>query len=97
AGQGAVVAEAAARHGVRLLSVSRPGYGVSTMSTPSLTAAAADTVELADLLGLEHFAVVGSSGGGPVAIAVAAVAPGRLGLVAAHASPGEHGAGKPEG
>lgn len=96
AGQGAVVAEMAARHGVRLVSVSRPGYGASTMSAPSLGAAAADTLELADRLGLDRFAAMGVSGGGPFAIAVAAAAPHRVGFVAAHASPGEYGAVKPE-
>ncbi len=96
AGQGAVVADAATRQGVRLISVSRPGYGASTMSTPALSAAAADTLELADGLGLDRFAVVGSSGGGPFAVALAAVAPDRIRFVAAHASPGEYGAVKPE-
>jgi pimeloyl-ACP methyl ester carboxylesterase len=96
AGQGLVTADAASRHGVRLIAVSRPGYGASTMSAPSLRAAAADTLELADLLGLERFAVLGASGGGPFALAVAAAAPDRLGFVAAHASPGEYGVVKPE-
>jgi pimeloyl-ACP methyl ester carboxylesterase len=96
AGQGAVIAGAAARQGVRLISVSRPGYGASTMCAPSLTAAASDTLELADQLGFEQFGILGSSGGGPFALAVAAVAPGRVSCVAAHASPGEYGAVKPE-
>jgi pimeloyl-ACP methyl ester carboxylesterase len=96
AGQGAVIADAAARHGVRLISVSRPGYGASTMNAPSLTAAAADSLELADLLGLERFAVLGASGGGPFALAVAAAAPERVAFVAAHASPGEYGVVKPD-
>jgi pimeloyl-ACP methyl ester carboxylesterase len=96
AGQGVVIADAASRQGVRLISVSRPGYGASTMSAPALTAAAVDTLELADQLGFERFGVVGSSGGGPFAVAVAAVAPDRVDFVAAHASPGEYGAVKPE-
>jgi pimeloyl-ACP methyl ester carboxylesterase len=96
AGQGAVIADAATRQGVRLISVSRPGYGASTMSAPSLTAAANDTLALAGRLGLERFGVVGSSGGGPFAVAVAAVAPERVAFVAAHAGPGEYGVVKPE-
>ena len=49
-GQGAVVAEAARSHGVRLIAPSRPGYGGSTMSPPGLARTANDTLELADKL-----------------------------------------------
>jgi pimeloyl-ACP methyl ester carboxylesterase len=82
AGQGSVVAEAARRHGVRLVAVSRPGYGGSTSGPPGLTATASDTVELADQLGLDRFVAMGTSGGGPYALAVAALVPDRVTSVA---------------
>jgi pimeloyl-ACP methyl ester carboxylesterase len=82
AGGGAIVAEAARRHGVRLLATSRPGYGASTTSAPGLASVAADSVDLADQLGLGQFLAMGTSGGGPYALAVGAVAPGRVTSVA---------------
>jgi pimeloyl-ACP methyl ester carboxylesterase len=61
---------AAVQTGTRLVSVSRPGYGGSSaVAHPSLRAAAADAVQLADQLGIESFATVGVSGGAPFAIA----------------------------
>ncbi|MEV0606578.1 alpha/beta hydrolase [Polymorphospora rubra] len=78
---------AAAVAGARLISVSRPGYGGSTaiIGRPTLSVAGRDVAALATLLGLEQYAVVGSSGGGPFAVAAAAVDPQRvraLGVVA---------------
>ncbi|MBB5866864.1 pimeloyl-ACP methyl ester carboxylesterase [Allocatelliglobosispora scoriae] len=72
---------------VRIISVSRPGYGGSTAITdrPTLSAAGRDLADLADSLGLDQYAVVGSSGGGPFAVAAAAADPQRvraLGVVA---------------
>jgi pimeloyl-ACP methyl ester carboxylesterase len=81
-GQAAVVADAARDHGVRLLAPSRPGYGDSTASAPGLASFAADALELADLVGLDRFTTMGLSGGGPFALAVAAVAPERVTSVA---------------
>jgi len=78
AGQGAVVADAVTGYGVRVVAISRPGYGDSTPSPPGLTALAADALELADLLGFDRFHTMGLSGGGPFALAVAAVAPERI-------------------
>ncbi|WP_323096938.1 alpha/beta hydrolase [Intrasporangium sp. YIM S08009] len=69
---------AARRVGVRLVAASRPGYGGTTDTATTLTSVARDTVEVADLLGLEDIAVLGVSGGGPYALAVAAVAPDRV-------------------
>jgi pimeloyl-ACP methyl ester carboxylesterase len=79
--------EAALAAGVRLVSVSRPGYGGSTLPSgaPSLRATGADTAELARQLGLEEYAVLGASGGGPFAVATAVADPERvraLGLAA---------------
>jgi pimeloyl-ACP methyl ester carboxylesterase len=78
AGAGAVVADAARTHGVRLVAISRPGYGASTTSAPGLASVAADSVALADQLGLDRFVAMGGSGGGPYALAVGAVAPDRV-------------------
>lgn len=65
-------AEAAAC-GVELLAVDRWGYGATDApATPSLARYAADAGELADRLGLDRFSVLGISGGGPFATAVAA-------------------------
>jgi pimeloyl-ACP methyl ester carboxylesterase len=80
--------DAAIETGVRLIALNRPGYGGSAMTAglASLRAVGRDTAELARLLGLEAFAVFGSSGGGPYAVATAVVAPEAvraLGLVGA--------------
>ena len=78
--------EAAVAAGVRLVSVSRPGYGGSTPSTtPSLLGTGRDTAALAAALGLEQYAVLGTSGGAPFAVATAVADPRRVravGLVA---------------
>ncbi len=68
--------EAAVEAGVRLVSVSRPGYGGSTtLRTASLLAVGRDTAALANHLGLDDYAVVGCSGGGPFAVATAIADP----------------------
>lgn len=69
---------AARRVGVRLVAASRPGYGGTTDAATTLTSVARDAVEVADLLGLGDLAALGVSGGGPYALALAAVAPGRV-------------------
>ncbi len=61
------------RIGVRLVSYDRPGYGGSTARPDRTVAgAAADVALVADALTLQRFAVLGFSGGGPHALAVAA-------------------------
>ena len=57
----------------------RPGYGGSTRQ-PGRTVASvvADAEALADQLGWERFAVTGGSGGGPHALACAALLPDRV-------------------
>lgn len=72
-------AEYAAREGIRLISVDRPGMGLSSfqpgrhfLDWPD------DVVELADCLHLDRFAVVGVSGGGPYALACVYKIPERL-------------------
>jgi pimeloyl-ACP methyl ester carboxylesterase len=63
----------AAAAGVRLLAVDRPGYGRSDPHAASDEATQADDiVALADAIGVERFAVLGWSSGGPGALAVAA-------------------------
>lgn len=80
--------EAAARRGLRLLGYARPGYGGSTPAPGRTVAdAAGDVEQLADAFGLERFAVMGASGGGPHALACAARLPGRVTGVACLAGP----------
>jgi pimeloyl-ACP methyl ester carboxylesterase len=65
--------------GVRLISLDRPGYGGSTPSTAaSLRRTGTDTAAVAAALGLSDYAVVGQSGGGPFAVATAAVDPSHV-------------------
>jgi pimeloyl-ACP methyl ester carboxylesterase len=65
--------------GVRWLSVDRPGYGGSSpLPGRSVGDAAADTAALADAVGVDRFAVLGASGGGPHALACAAALPDRV-------------------
>lgn len=67
------------RLGVLLISYDRPGYGGSTRHKGRAVADAARDVEsIADELGIERFAVVGRSGGGPHALACAALLPERV-------------------
>ncbi|MFE9576412.1 alpha/beta fold hydrolase [Nocardia sp. NPDC006044] len=70
---------AANARGIRLVSYGRPGYGGSTRLPGRAVAAAAHDVEqIADALGIERFAVMGASGGGPHALACAAGLPDRV-------------------
>lgn len=71
--------EDASKLGIRLISYSRPGYGNSTCHEGrDVKDAASDIAEVADYLGIEKFAVWGFSGGGPHAMACAAMPPGRV-------------------
>lgn len=88
AGCGAVVAEAAADQGVQLIAVSRPGYGTSSPTAPGLASVARDTLALMESLGLSRVGAHGISGGGPFALALAAVAPERVSRVVVSAGPG---------
>jgi pimeloyl-ACP methyl ester carboxylesterase len=86
------VTAAAAARGVRTVSYSRPGYGGSTRSQGRTVAdEAANTEALADHLGASTFLVAGWSGGGPAALACAALLPERVRscAVLAGASPRE--------
>jgi pimeloyl-ACP methyl ester carboxylesterase len=89
-GAGAIVASTAVRHGVRLLAVSRPGYGESADTPPGLASVAEQVGLLADELGIERFGVWGLSGGGPFGLAQAVVTPDRVTrvVVSAGGAPG---------
>lgn len=79
-------AAAATAAGVRLICAARPGYADSSPAEAGISVVARDAVELADHLGLTMFGVLGFSGGGPYAAALAATAQQRvvaLGLLAA--------------
>lgn len=66
-------AEAALAHRLKLIALDRWAYGkTDAPSQPSFAGFAADVREIADLLNLDRFAVLGISGGGPYAAAVAA-------------------------
>lgn len=71
--------EAAAATGFRLVGYDRPGYGQSP-PRPGRTIAdgAVDAVTIADALGFERLATWGFSGGGPFALASAALLPDRV-------------------
>lgn len=64
---------------IRLIGVDRPGIGSSTPHQYSnVLAFAEDLRVIADTLGINHFAVIGLSGGGPYALATAAAMPERV-------------------
>jgi pimeloyl-ACP methyl ester carboxylesterase len=72
--------DAARARGIRLLSYGRPSYGGSTARPGrDIASAAADVAAVADAFGVDRFAVMGSSGGGPRALACAALLAGRVG------------------
>jgi pimeloyl-ACP methyl ester carboxylesterase len=73
--------------GIRLLSYDRPGYGGSTRLAGRTTAdCAADIEAVCDELGLERICVWGISGGGPHALAAAALLPDRIAAAASLAA-----------
>jgi pimeloyl-ACP methyl ester carboxylesterase len=87
----------ATRRGLRIISYSRPGCGLSTPRPESGTAAvvadaATDTAAILDHLGLGEFVTIGWSGGGPSPLACAALMPERCRGVASLASLGPHDA-----
>lgn len=81
--------------GVRLVVPDRPGYGLSTFHRRRTLADWADDVgQLATHLGLDRFAVVGASGGGPHALVCAALLADRVeaaGVIAGVAPVSERG------
>ncbi|MEV6207780.1 alpha/beta hydrolase [Kitasatospora sp. NPDC051914] len=84
---------AAARLGIRFVSYDRPGYGGSTPRPGrDVASAAADTAALATALGIDRFAALGHSGGGPHALACAALLPDRVLAAASIAGLAPYGA-----
>jgi pimeloyl-ACP methyl ester carboxylesterase len=79
--------EDARRRGIRLIGYDRPGYGGSTTHEDrSVADATADVVAIADALDLGRIAGWGISGGGPHALACAALLPDRVVAAASLAS-----------
>jgi pimeloyl-ACP methyl ester carboxylesterase len=75
--------DAAADRGLRLVTYSRPGYGSSTRHEGrSVADCAADVAAIVDKLGADRFFTAGWSGGGPPALATAALLTDRV-IVAA--------------
>ena len=83
----------AAARGIRLVAWDRPGYGgSSTRPGRTVASVAADAVAVADALGIETFRTWGKSGGGPHALACAALLPDRVPAVAILAGVAPYGA-----
>lgn len=82
------IEEALTATGVRLVCADRAGFGGSTHDAArTFTSAAQESVDLLDHLGLDRVRVLGLSGGGPHALAAAALAPDRVRSVDVVASP----------
>ena len=84
---------AAERLGIRWIGYDRPGYGGSTPRPGrDVASAAGDVAAVVGALGVGRFAVLGHSGGGPHALACAALMPGRVTAAAVVSSPAPYGA-----
>jgi pimeloyl-ACP methyl ester carboxylesterase len=67
------------RDGIRFIAYDRPGYGGSTARPGrTIASAAEDAAAVADALKVDRFAVLGHSGGGPHALACAALLQDRI-------------------
>jgi pimeloyl-ACP methyl ester carboxylesterase len=72
-----------AAHGIRFITVDRPGIGLSSFQRGrTLLDWPDDVAQLADALGLANFAILSMTGGGMYALACAAAMPDRLTSVA---------------
>ncbi|MGZ0712778.1 alpha/beta fold hydrolase (plasmid) [Coraliomargarita sp. W4R53] len=70
----APVIRAAAERSIRVISFARPSYGGSSpLPGRSVASVATDAAAVADALGVDTFATMGASGGGPHALACAAL------------------------
>jgi pimeloyl-ACP methyl ester carboxylesterase len=74
--------------GLRMIAFDRPGYGGSTQNPFGLTALAGIAVQVADQLGVDRFCTTGFSGGGPFALATAALGGTRVRAVGVMAGAG---------
>jgi pimeloyl-ACP methyl ester carboxylesterase len=69
----------AAERGLRLIGADRPGYGGTDRDADAGVAdVVPDVLAVADAVGVERFAVLGHSGGGPRVLACAALLPERV-------------------
>lgn len=74
-----LIAESAQRTGVHIVAVDRPGYGLSDWKADrTLLNWVEDIEQLVDYFGWNRFSVLGVSGGGPYALAIASSLPGRI-------------------
>ena len=81
------------RLGLRWVAYDRPGYGGSTARPGRDVASAAEDVRsVVDALGIDRFALLGHSGGGPHALACAALLADRVLAVASGSSLAPYGA-----
>lgn len=79
---------AAERLGLRFVGADRPGYGGTTRDPGSAVAGVVDDVRaVLDRLGIDRCVTLGHSGGGPRALAAAALLPDRVLRAAAVSSP----------
>ena len=79
---------AAAARGIRLVSYARPSYGGSSPKPGcDVASASRDVEQVVDALGVGRFAVMGASGGGPHALACAALLSERVIAAVCLASP----------
>jgi pimeloyl-ACP methyl ester carboxylesterase len=86
-------ADDAGTRGIRLVGYDRPGYGGSDRHPGrSVADVAADVAAIADHFGAERLRTWGVSGGGPHALACAALLPDRVSAAAAVASVAPYGA-----
>lgn len=77
--------------GVRLIAIDRPGYGLSDFQqNRTYLNWAGDVSEMADQLGIDRFAVLGWSSGGPYATVVAHELPERVTVAAVVAGEGPY-------
>ena len=83
--------DAAIDLGVRVISFDQPGYGRSESAPFGLDSVARDAEAVAEACGLGHFAAFGWSGGGPYALATAAVIGDRVTNVGVASGPGPFG------
>jgi pimeloyl-ACP methyl ester carboxylesterase len=80
------------RVGARVITYDRPGYGRSArLPGRPVVQAAADVITIAETLGFSEFAIGGVSGGGPHALAVAALHGARVARCATVVGLGPYG------
>jgi pimeloyl-ACP methyl ester carboxylesterase len=85
--------DAARNGGVRVIALDRPGYGRSDFQAGrGILDWPKDVAEVADALGIDTFAVLGASGGGPYALACGRALPERVTRVGVVSGVGPYGA-----